>query len=242
MPASGAAGDGVAETGRETSNSAEQDTGAPTDAHSDEFPGGLQSDAAPVADKPLVRATKTRAVDRGPAAKGRLTDSEVADLDLGHLRGCRHLVCAGFCTFFKAQPEIDDHCGGLSEVERLVRRVCVDPAGATRLREALIRLVGSEEPVSYRWDEELARLICGACPFLPDGGCDHRNPELDQQQRLEPCGGYILLAALADAAGDRVGRGAIAASRLASDAPDHPTRLTPSARRGSARPALSGHP
>ncbi len=143
--------------------------------------------------------TKARAVDRGPAGKGRVRGAEIAGLDLAAREGCRRLVCAGFCTFFKPRPEIDDRCGGLAESERLLARAGADPAVRERLGRALAVLIESEEPVSFQWDEPLAELICRTCPFLLHGDCDHRNPDLDPDDRLEPCGGYILLAALADA-------------------------------------------
>lgn len=149
---------------------------------------------------------KARAAERGPASKGRVLSVEVAELDPSAPEGCRRLVCAGFCTFFKPVPAVDDRCGGLAEAERLLARACADPAARDRLERVLATLLESDEPVSFRWDEPLAELICQTCPFLMHGDCDHRNPDLDPDDRLEPCGGYILLAALADTGMDTLRR------------------------------------
>jgi hypothetical protein len=134
----------------------------------------------------------------GPGAKGRVSSSEIDVFALREPRGLRRLVCAGFCTFYRPVADTRDHCGGLGELERLVEGALGSPHVVARWTETLSGVLESDAPVSFRWDVELEMLICRACPFLPDGGCDHRNPEIPPDERLEPCGGYVLLAALAD--------------------------------------------
>ncbi len=139
---------------------------------------------------------KVKAAECGPAWKGRLEANTVRELDLETVEGRRELVCAGFCTFYREGTVEAGQCAGLRVVARVVTGLLRQEPGRRRLMDALRLVQDSGRPVDYRWDRLLEVLMCGECPFLPDGGCDHRNPELAPEQRLEPCGGYVLLAAL----------------------------------------------
>lgn len=143
-----------------------------------------------------MEGRKAKASERGPAWKSRPLAAGADDSPLSSREERRRLVCAGFCTFFKEQASEEWQCGGFTLVSRLLEGPLRDGAGRSRLRAALEAVREAELPVDFAWDPLLERLICTECAFAPDGGCDHRNPALSPEERLEPCGGYILLAAL----------------------------------------------
>ena len=67
------------------------------------------------------------------------------------------------------------------------------------LRATFADVLATADPVSYEHDLDLESRICRGCDFVAGGACDHRNPALTPDERLEPCGGYVLLAALVGA-------------------------------------------
>jgi hypothetical protein len=140
-----------------------------------------------------VGRRRARRQDCGPAWKGRVQPEEVAALDTAASSALRRMVCAGFCTFFKEEPDEEVACAGLQALARLWTR---GPLEAAHLVHASALLCGPVAPVDYRFDALLDRVLCSGCPFLPDAGCDHRNPHIPAAEALEPCGGYILVAAL----------------------------------------------
>ena len=140
---------------------------------------------------------RARSADRGPIAKDRITPSDTERLDLGRPTDMRALVCAGFCTHYKPEAVEEWHCGGLGLVLRLREQVAargVDEIAA--FDRALRDAVASREPLDFVADALLESAICATCAFLFEGGCDHRNPDLADDERLEPCGGYLLLTLL----------------------------------------------
>lgn len=136
------------------------------------------------------------AADRGPAAKGRVAAADLERADLTSAVGRRRLVCAGFCTFYREDADEDQACAGFREICRLLDEAAARPEGLSPLRRVLRGLLEAADPVSYEHDADLERQICRVCDFVDGGDCDHRNPALASAERLEPCGGYILLAAL----------------------------------------------
>lgn len=142
--------------------------------------------------------TRVRALaaDRGPAAKGRVTTAEFQQLDLTSGVGRRRLVCAGFCTFYRDETGEDQACAGFVEICRLLDEAAAGPEGIAALRAAFAELLAATDPVCYEHDLELESRICPVCDFVAGGACDHRNPALAPRERLEPCGGYVVLAAL----------------------------------------------
>jgi hypothetical protein len=140
---------------------------------------------------------RARGADKGPIAKGGLSPDQAERLDLGVPNDLRLLVCAGFCTHHKPEIVEEWHCGGLGLVAALRgRAVDWGPQAAAAFDRALRDAPASAERVDFAADALLERAICATCAFLPDEGCDHRNPELAVADRLEPCGGYLLLTLL----------------------------------------------
>lgn len=158
--------------------------------------------------EPVVHP-RARAADRGPAAKGRVAAADLEQADLMSVAGRRRLVCAGFCTFYREDAKEEQACAGFLEIGRLLDAAAAVPEGLAPLRDVLRGLLEAADPVSYEHDAKLEQGICRVCDFVGGGDCDHRNPALDPTERLEPCGGYILLAALPAA---RVGPVATAAA------------------------------
>jgi hypothetical protein len=146
-----------------------------------------------------VTTVRARASDRGPASKSRVATTEFRQLDLASEAGRRRLVCAGFCTFFRDDADEDQACAGFVEVCRLIDEAAAGPEDMLALRAVFADMLAAAGPVSYEHDLDLESRICRGCDFVSHGACDHRNPALAPDQRLEPCGGYVLLAALAGA-------------------------------------------
>jgi hypothetical protein len=143
--------------------------------------------------------TRQRAhgADKGPIAKGELSAFQAERLDLSVPTDLRLLVCAGFCTHHKPGVVEEWHCGGLGLVAALRgRAVDRGPEAVASFDRALRDAVVSDERVGFAADTLLKGAICATCAFLPDEGCDHRNPDLAEDDRLEPCGGYLLLTLL----------------------------------------------
>lgn len=136
------------------------------------------------------------AADRGPAAKGRVTAADFQQLDLTSGMGRRRLVCAGFCTFYRDDAGEDQACAGLVEICRLLDEAAAGPEGISALRATFAEILAAADPVCYEHDLDLESRVCRECDFVAEGACDHRNPTLALGERLEPCGGYVLLAAL----------------------------------------------
>jgi hypothetical protein len=156
---------------------------------------------------------RARSADRGPIAKDRLTPDDAERLDLGRPMDLRVLVCAGFCTHYKPEAVEEWHCGGLGLVVRL-REKAADRGGdeVAAFDRALRDAVASREPLDFAADALLERAVCATCAFLPEAGCDHRNPDLADDERLEPCGGYLLLTLL-------LRRGTVDATQIAAAGP-----------------------
>lgn len=150
-------------------------------------------------EEPVARR-RVFAADRGPAAKGRVAAADLERADLTSAAGRRRLVCAGFCTFYREEMDEEQACAGFREICRLLDEAAAGPDGLSSLRRILRGLLEAADPVSYEHDADLGQRICRVCDFVDGGDCDHRNPALAPEERLEPCGGYILLAALALAA------------------------------------------
>lgn len=146
-----------------------------------------------------MTTARARASDRGPAAKSRVTAAEFRQLDLASEVGRRRLVCAGFCTFFRDDAGEEQACAGFVEICRLIDEAAATPKGMSALRSTFADVLATADPVSYEHDLDLESRICRGCDFVADGACDHRNPALAPDERLEPCGGYVLLAALVGA-------------------------------------------
>jgi hypothetical protein len=106
------------------------------------------------------------------------------------------LVCAGFCTFYRDDAREDQACAGYVEICRQLDEAAARPEGIPALRAVFIAVLAAADPVCFEHDIELESLVCRECDFVAGGGCDHRNLSLAPDQRLEPCGGYVLLAAL----------------------------------------------
>ncbi len=136
------------------------------------------------------------AADRGPAAKGRVTAAESRRLDLTSEVGRRRLVCAGFCTHHRDDAGEDQACAGFVEICRLLDEAASGPEGICALRTTFAKLLAAADPVCYERDLDLESHVCRECDFVAGGACDHRNLALAPGERLEPCGGYVLLAAL----------------------------------------------
>jgi hypothetical protein len=140
---------------------------------------------------------RARGADKGPIAKRGLSPVQAERLDLGVPTDLRLLACAGFCTHHKPDVVEEWHCGGLGLVAALRgRAVDRGPEAVASFDHALRDAVVSDERVGFAADAVLERAICATCAFLPDEGCDHRNPDLADDVRLEPCGGYLLLTLL----------------------------------------------
>jgi|GEM_PF-2400377 len=139
---------------------------------------------------------RARAADRGPAAKGRVTAAELAHLDLTSEAGRRRLVCAGFCTFYREDADEDQACAGFKELCRLLDSSALESGRVAALCWTFAGMLAAADPVCYDYDAELESRLCRRCDFVAGGDCDHRNPALSPNERLEPCGGYALLAAL----------------------------------------------
>lgn len=155
-------------------------------------------------------AGRAKASALGPAGKGRLSHDDLRGLDPTSPVDLRRLVCGGFCTFYRLDKDEEECCGCYRVLQGLFLRPPGDeaaeelsgPALGAPVKDALSVIEAaylSQEPIDYGSDEVLDELVCFSCPFLPDGGCDHRNPALAPDERLEPCGGYAVLAALARA-------------------------------------------
>lgn len=144
----------------------------------------------------VVTLVRALAADRGPAAKGRVTAGESAQLDLSSEVGRRRLVCAGFCTFYRDDAAEDQACAGFVEICRLLDDAAAGPEGISALRTTFAELLAAMDPVCYQFDLDLESRVCRGCGFESGGACDHRNLMLAPGERLEPCGGYVLLAAL----------------------------------------------
>ncbi|MBC7292491.1 MAG: hypothetical protein H5T84_00030, partial [Thermoleophilia bacterium] len=122
----------------------------------------------------------------------------------------RTLICAGFCSFYRPEKDEAEKCGGFAWLSSLWETHRQRPRGTAAPLHVEIAAdvddIGDEikaaslkpGPVCYRFDAELAELICAACPFLSEGGCDYRNPAISEKKRLQPCGGYIVVAHLLD--------------------------------------------
>jgi hypothetical protein len=139
---------------------------------------------------------RARAADRGPAAKGRVTTAELRQLDLTSGADRRRLVCAGFCTHHRDDAGEDQACAGFVEICRLLDAAAAAPEGVSTLRLTFAKILAAPDPVCYTYDLDLESRVCRECDFAAGGACDHRNPTLAPGDRLEPCGGYVLLAAL----------------------------------------------
>jgi hypothetical protein len=125
--------------------------------------------------------------ERAPAWKGRVSPEA--------LGGAQHLACAGCCSFYRPERTDDERCAGYFLVGAALERFRVT-GRAEDLLACLADLGLGRRRLTFAFDDDLGRAMCSTCPFLPDGGCDHRNPALPVERRLEPCGGYVLLAAL----------------------------------------------
>ena len=140
---------------------------------------------------------RARSADRGPIAKERLTPDDAERLDLGRPADVRALVCAGFCTHYKPEAVEEWHCGGLGLVARLREQAAARNADEVAAFDRALRdAVASRELLDFAADALLEPAICATCAFLLEAGCDHRNPDLADDERLEPCGGYLLLTLL----------------------------------------------
>ena len=127
--------------------------------------------------------------ERAPVWKGREAP--------GFGRGAPEIVCAGCCSFYKPSSSEEDRCGGFTAAERLLE-ACREDGRSAGLEASVAGIADEGRRLTYAHDEVLRGAICAGCPFLADAGCDHRNPDLAPDRRLEPCGGYVLLAALLD--------------------------------------------
>jgi hypothetical protein len=143
-----------------------------------------------------VTQVRALAADRGPAAKGRVTTAEFRQLDLISGVGRRRLVCAGFCTFHRDDAAEDQACAGFVEICRLLDEAAAGLEGISALQATFAEMLAAADPVCYEHDLDLESRVCRECDFVAGGACDHRNPTLAPGERLEPCGGYVLLAAL----------------------------------------------
>ena len=126
---------------------------------------------------------------RDPVWKGRMAP--------GSARDPREVVCVGCCCFYQPSSQEEERCGGFTAVERVLE-VCREDGRDVALRDCMVGMAGEGRRLTFAHDEVLRGAICERCPFLADAGCDHRNPDLAPDRRLEPCGGYALLAALLD--------------------------------------------
>lgn len=143
-----------------------------------------------------MRRDRAPAADMRPAAKGRVTTADFQQLDLTSDVGRRRLVCAGFCTFYRDDAGEDQACAGFVEICRLLDEAAAGPNGISPLRATFAEILAAVDPVCYEHDLDLESRVCRICDFVSGGACDHRNPALARGERLEPCGGYVVLAAL----------------------------------------------
>ena len=110
--------------------------------------------------------------------------------------GRRRLVCAGFCTFYRDDVGEDQACAGFVEICRQIDEAAAGLEGISALQLTFAEILTAADPVCHKHDLDLESRVCRECEFVAGGACDHRNLALASGERLERCGGYMLLAAL----------------------------------------------
>ena len=100
----------------------------------------------------------------------------------------KDFVCRPFCSFYREGVKEEMICDGARLLEILMKR------GALSL-EAISGVQPGPIPTSWK-DAAQGEAVCRDCPFRAED-CDFRSESPPPD--AEPCGGFILLALLAEA-------------------------------------------
>jgi len=98
-------------------------------------------------------------------------------------------VCRPYCSFYKESQKEEMACRGAEVIKNLVMQQLIDPDTLPRFEK--------NGRLWRNYKKNFAKYICAPCPFRIDG-CDFMSeaPDTADVERIEPCGGFILLSLL----------------------------------------------
>jgi len=94
-------------------------------------------------------------------------------------------ICRPFCMFYKDGQKEEMVCQGALVAAALVKR------GRVSVKQ--LGLCVKNDALYLKHKDVLTGFVCRQCPFMKDD-CDFQSSSPSHD--LEPCGGYVVLAAL----------------------------------------------
>jgi hypothetical protein len=101
----------------------------------------------------------------------------------------KNYVCSPYCMFFKEGKNEEMACRGAEVIEKMVMQHLIDPNTLPRFEK------------NSRWWKNYKKIfgkyICSACAFR-EQNCNFVSGAIEagEEDKIEPCGGFILLALL----------------------------------------------
>jgi hypothetical protein len=96
-------------------------------------------------------------------------------------------VCRPYCIFFKEGQKEEMACRGAEVIEKMTLQRHLDPDVLPRFEK--------DGRLWKNYKKIFAKYVCASCAFK-DNDCDFvtETPGPSADERIEPCGGFILLA------------------------------------------------